>query len=108
MKIFEQTYSGDAINGVDKQKIEGGNGSEVFGSYLFKNPKLTFLQIKIYPHHTIIILGPGDEIIIDIWGASEMTYRQTISAEGTIRISGNWSDLYQWIYHRESEDKNDQ
>ncbi len=33
-------------------------------------------------------LGPGDEVIIDIWGASENTIRQTISPEGTILVRG--------------------
>ena len=31
-------------------------------------------------------LGPGDEVIIDIWGASQNTIRQQISPEGTINI----------------------
>ncbi|THG64543.1 capsule biosynthesis protein, partial [Bacteroides faecichinchillae] len=31
-------------------------------------------------------LGPGDEVIIDIWGASQNTIRQAISPEGTINI----------------------
>lgn len=33
-------------------------------------------------------LGPGDEVIIDVWGASENTIRQSISPEGTIQVSG--------------------
>ena len=32
-------------------------------------------------------LGPGDEVIIDIWGTSEDHLRQTISPEGSIMIS---------------------
>lgn len=32
------------------------------------------------------ILGPGDEIIIDVWGASDETIRQTISPDGQILI----------------------
>ncbi|MCH5229058.1 MAG: SLBB domain-containing protein [Muribaculaceae bacterium] len=31
-------------------------------------------------------LGPGDEVIIDIWGANEEHLRQTISPEGSIMI----------------------
>ena len=30
--------------------------------------------------------GPGDEVIIDIWGASQNTIRQQISPDGTINI----------------------
>ena len=32
-------------------------------------------------------MGPGDEVIIDVWGASETTIRQTISPEGSILVS---------------------
>ena len=32
-------------------------------------------------------LGPGDEVIIDVWGASENTIRQTISPECSISVS---------------------
>ena len=31
-------------------------------------------------------LGPGDEVIIDIWGASQNTIRETISPDGYINI----------------------
>lgn len=33
-------------------------------------------------------LGPGDEVIIDIWGASQNTLREQISPDGTINIAG--------------------
>lgn len=33
------------------------------------------------------MLGPGDEVIIDIWGNSEATVRQVISPEGSINVS---------------------
>ena len=32
-------------------------------------------------------LGPGDEVIIDIWGANEATIRQEITPEGNIMVS---------------------
>ena len=32
-------------------------------------------------------LGPGDEVIIDIWGVSEDNIRQTINPDGRIMIS---------------------
>ena len=33
-------------------------------------------------------MGPGDEVIIDIWGASQNTLREQISPDGTINIAG--------------------
>lgn len=34
------------------------------------------------------MLGPGDELIIDVWGTSENTVREIISPEGTIHVAG--------------------
>ncbi|MDR0977027.1 MAG: SLBB domain-containing protein, partial [Prevotellaceae bacterium] len=33
-------------------------------------------------------LGPGDEVVIQIWGASENTIREIITPEGNIQVSG--------------------
>lgn len=32
-------------------------------------------------------LGPGDEVIIDVWGANEASMRKTISPEGNIMVN---------------------
>lgn len=58
--------------------------SNVFGRNVFNNDLLTFepnLNIATPENY---ILGPGDEVIIDIWGDSKQTLRQKISPEGTI------------------------
>lgn len=65
----------------DKQK-------NIFGREIFNNNQLTFepqLNIATPDHY---ILGPGDEVIIDIWGASQDNIRQTISPDGNIIIQG--------------------
>ncbi|EXZ93191.1 polysaccharide biosynthesis/export family protein, partial [Bacteroides fragilis str. Korea 419] len=31
-------------------------------------------------------MGPGDEVIINVWGTSENTVRETISPEGNIMV----------------------
>lgn len=41
-------------------------------------------------------LGPGDEVIIDVWGASETTIRQTISPEGSILVNNLGTGLSEW------------
>ncbi|WP_258102686.1 SLBB domain-containing protein [Marinoscillum sp. MHG1-6] len=60
--------------------------SEIFGMAFFTNGKLTFEPSMNIPTPENYLLGPGDEMIIDIWGASEVTYRLTISPEGSILI----------------------
>lgn len=59
----------------------------VFGRNIFNTKKLSFepnMNIATPPSYR---LGPGDEVIIDIWGTSQNTIRQQISPEGTINIS---------------------
>ena len=63
-------------------------GSTIFGHSLFSNRNLTFEPSANLATPVNYRLGPGDEVIIDIWGASENTIRQTISPEGTILVRG--------------------
>jgi len=60
----------------------------IFGLNLFRNEKISFEPALNIPTPVDYQLGPGDELIIDIWGVSEMTYTQLISPEGTIIIPG--------------------
>ena len=60
---------------------------QIFGHNVFTNQKLTFEPNVNMATPANYHLGPGDEVIIDVWGASETTIRQTISPEGSILIS---------------------
>ena len=60
---------------------------EIFGHNIFTNRNLTFEPNINIATPSNYKLGPGDEVIIDVWGASETTIRQTISPEGSIQIS---------------------
>ena len=60
--------------------------NEVFGRNIFNTENLTFepsVNLATPPDYR---LGPGDEVIIDIWGTSQNTIRQEISPDGTINI----------------------
>ena len=59
-----------------------------FGHDVFTNRNLTFEPSINLATPVDYRLGPGDEVIIDVWGASENTIRQSISPEGTIQVSG--------------------
>lgn len=63
-------------------------GSNIFGHSLFSSRNLSFEPSANLATPINYRLGPGDEVIIDIWGASENTIRQTISPEGTILVRG--------------------
>jgi protein involved in polysaccharide export with SLBB domain len=58
----------------------------IFGAKLFKNKELSFEPSLSIPTPANYVLAAGDEIIIDIWGASEQTYNQEITPEGAVII----------------------
>ena len=58
----------------------------VFGRNIFNTRNLTFEPNSNMATPPNYRLGPGDEVIIDIWGASQNTIRQTISPDGTINV----------------------
>lgn len=74
----------DGISQLDSLKLSDVN--QVFGRNIFNTRNLTFepsVNIATPPNYR---LGPGDEVIIDIWGTSQNTIRQQISPDGTINI----------------------
>lgn len=58
----------------------------IFGRNIFNTRNLTFEPNNNLPTPPNYVLGPGDEVVIDIWGASQNTIRQTISPDGTINL----------------------
>ncbi|MDR1055972.1 MAG: SLBB domain-containing protein [Prevotellaceae bacterium] len=62
------------------------NPAQVFGRNIFNTRNLSFAPNTNIPTPSDYKLGPGDEVIIDIWGASQANIRQTISPEGSIMV----------------------
>ncbi|MDE6298493.1 MAG: SLBB domain-containing protein, partial [Muribaculaceae bacterium] len=63
------------------------NAKHIFGHQFLNNQALTFEPSENIATPQNYRLGPGDEVIIDIWGTSEDHLRQKISPEGSIMIS---------------------
>lgn len=59
----------------------------IYGHNVFNNSRLSFEPNENAATPESYVLGPGDEIIIDVWGMNEATIRQTISPEGRIFIT---------------------
>lgn len=59
---------------------------QVFGRNIFNTQNLTFEPNNNMATPPNYQLGPGDEVIIDIWGASQTSIRQTITPDGTINM----------------------
>lgn len=64
---------------------EDGN-KIIFGHDMFGAPTLSFEPNVNVATPEDYVLGPGDEVLIDIWGVSEANIEQKISPEGTIII----------------------
>jgi protein involved in polysaccharide export with SLBB domain len=69
------------------QPATGSGARNVFGRNVFNSRNLTFEPNSNMATPENYKLGPGDEVIIDVWGAAENTIRQTISPEGSISVS---------------------
>ena len=58
----------------------------VFGRDVFRNKALNFAPSENLATPKNYKLGPGDEVIIDIFGANQVTLRDKISPEGSISV----------------------
>ena len=61
---------------------------KVFGRDIFNNKELTFEPNMNIATPQNYILGPGDAVYIDIYGASQKTIESTISPDGEVTIEG--------------------
>ena len=64
------------------------NGKQVFGRDIFSQANPSFQPNLNMPIPDSYVLGPGDQVVVDIYGASQQTLVHTISPEGTITVSG--------------------
>lgn len=89
--VVNDDRSGDfdpfnSIYAVDSAALKAKGELEIFGMSFFKNRELTFEPSVSIATPRDYQIGPGDEIIIDVWGASEQTYQLTVSPEGSIIV----------------------
>ena len=64
------------------------NGKRVFGRDIFNKDNLTFEPAMNIATPQNYVLGPGDNVKVDIYGASQASNVYTISPDGDITISG--------------------
>ena len=82
-QVDEVSFFDDLVN-VDTL---ASKGLPIFGAKIFESA-INFESPSNIATPESYVLGPGDEVIIDIYGASEITYQQVISPDGKILISG--------------------
>lgn len=61
---------------------------KVFGRDIFNNTELTFEPNMNIATPQNYRLGPGDAVIIDVYGASQRTIESTVSPDGEVTIEG--------------------
>ena len=63
-------------------------GMKVFGRDIFNNRLLSFEPNMNIATPQDYVLGPGDQLVIDIYGASQKSYQLTVSPEGAVTVPG--------------------
>ena len=70
----------------ERGDFDRGGYRKFFGRNIFASRNLSFEPNLNIPTPENYRLGPGDEVIINVWGTSENTVRETISPEGNIMV----------------------
>ena len=69
-----------------KEEYEKKAKKEIFGHNIFENEELTFEPAINIATPKDYVLGPGDEVFVDIYGASQKSVQETIGPDGFIMI----------------------
>lgn len=84
-RAYSETTAGGTI-GNEKKEDQGEIQLKIFGADLFRNGSITFEpNLRIATPKTYIV-GPDDQLIIDLTGDNERTYNLTVSTEGYINL----------------------
>ncbi|SEA15373.1 protein involved in polysaccharide export, contains SLBB domain of the beta-grasp fold [Porphyromonadaceae bacterium KH3R12] len=73
---------------ITAQTVQAAPEDRVYGQDFFTAGNLTFSPNMNMPTPANYVLGPGDEVIIDVWGNSELNVRYTITPDGYIVVPG--------------------
>jgi protein involved in polysaccharide export with SLBB domain len=89
--VTMQNADGASISNIEKFGLEGkvankAQKSLLFGYDFFNNPNISFTPNLNLATPATYQLGPGDELLIDIWGAAQNNYRKKVDRTGAIRI----------------------
>jgi len=80
------TVSGEVDLAPETFAAENDDAPVIYGRDIFRNRNLNFAPSENLATPKNYRLGPGDEVIIDIFGANQATLRSKISPEGSINV----------------------
>lgn len=81
--VMSVNYNDSTLKATDVRQSD----KKVYGRELFNSNSLSFKPNENLATPRNYKLGPGDEVVIDVWGDSEEHIRKEISPEGNIMIS---------------------
>lgn len=76
-----------------KSEDEKDSRITIFGHRIFRNRNVAFEASYNLPTPSDYKLGPGDQVAIDVWGASQSSLLKTISPDGNISVD-NLGPIY--------------
>ncbi len=76
----------DDDDGQKASRRRGGSSRRVFGRNIFNNPKLTFAPNMNIATPQNYVLGPGDVLVVDVYGGSLENHKLTVSPDGDVYI----------------------
>ena len=77
----------DELDDDETMRASGrGGGNDVFGRNIFNNPKLTFAPNMNIATPQNYVLGPGDVLVVDVYGGSQANLKLTVSPEGDVYV----------------------
>ena len=72
----------------DSLYFTGKEGKKVFGRDIFNNKSLTFEPVMNIATPQNYVLGPGDQLIIDVYGDTQKSEQLTVSPDGDVTVPG--------------------
>lgn len=87
---IQRVTTNNEIPSIEKQRednsIQDSTRNQVFGRDIFSNKNLSFEPNMNMPTPRNYPLSAGDEVLINVWGDSELNLKLTLSPDGTIII----------------------
>ena len=93
--LFTQQVKATSATDITREKLKKAelddntyNGKIVFGRDIFNKKALSFEPNMNIATPTNYVVGPGDKIFIDVYGASQKSEQLQVSPDGTVQATG--------------------
>lgn len=101
--IIDEDINKTIYDSIEKSKLERENS--IFGHEIFSRQNLTFAPSMNLPTPENYVLGSGDELNINIWGASEADYKTEVTPDGYVNIENVGLVMVKGLTMREADKK---